>query len=237
MRMRNVLSLFPELPRSEMLELLDGQVADIGALADNLHDLRVIDRLLGGTRLVWRALQPLLAELPQPVTLLDVATGGADGPQQLARLARRAGYELRPIASDRLIEVLRLARVFGAEMPLIRHDALAIPLQDSSVDFVTCTLALHHFAPEDAIRVLRELARVARRGVIVADLRRMWLAYAGARLLASGPWRAMARHDGPLSVLRAYTLPEIHTLIHDAGLDATVDPAFPFWVVVRLREF
>jgi SAM-dependent methyltransferase len=231
--------LFPLLPRSTEAELLDAQTHDLAALADNLRDLRALDRYLGGTALTWRALWPMLRALPPgaPATLLDVATGGADGPRMLAARARRHGYELRPLASDRLADVLRLARADGARFTLLQHDALAIPLADAAVDFVTCSLALHHFEPLAAVALLRELCRVAQRGVIVNDLRRGRLAYAGARLLAHGPWHAMARHDGPLSVLRAYTLEEARALVAQAGIvGARVQamPLFRLLIVVRL---
>ncbi|HJZ48523.1 MAG TPA: methyltransferase domain-containing protein, partial [Roseiflexaceae bacterium] len=135
-------------------------------------------------------------------------------------------------------DVLRLARRAGAGFPLIQHDALAVPLHDASVDFVTCSLALHHFDPPAAVALLRELCRVARRGLIVNDLRRDRLAYWGAQLLALGPWHAMARHDGPLSVLRAYTLDEARALVEQAGVaNASVEtrPLFRMLIVVQKR--
>jgi ubiquinone/menaquinone biosynthesis C-methylase UbiE len=197
-----------------------------------------VDRYLGGSALTWRALLPMLRALPPgtPATLLDVATGGADSPRILARLAGRHGYDLRPFASDQLADVLQLARRAGARFPLIQHDALAIPLQDVAVDFVTCSLALHHFDPPAAVVLLRELCRVARRGVVVNDLRRGRLAYWGAQLLARGPWHAMARHDGPLSVLRAYTLDEARALVAQAGIvgaQVQARPLFRMLIVVN----
>jgi SAM-dependent methyltransferase len=229
----------PILPRSAEPELLDAPTHDLAALADNLADLRALDRFLGGTALTWRALWPMLRALPPgaPATLLDVATGGADGPRILAARARRHGYDLRPLASDRLADVLRLARQSGAQFPLIQHDALAIPLHEAAVDFVTCALALHHFEPPAAVALLRELCRVARRGVIVNDLRRGRLAYAGAQLLARGPWHTMARHDGPLSVLRAYTPAEACALVAQAGISGALvqpKPLFRMLIVVIL---
>jgi SAM-dependent methyltransferase len=233
------MAVLPALPRSGELELLDQPAHDYNALADNIQDLRELDRYLGGTLLTWWALWPLLRELPRstPATLLDVATGGADGPRGLVARARRHGYDLRPFASDRLADVLRLARTAGARFPLIQHDALAIPLPDRAIDFVTCSLALHHFDPPAAVALLRELHRVARRGVIVNDLRRSRLAYWGARLLALGPWHAMARHDGPLSVLRAYTIAEIRALVTQAGLaGARVSSRPLFRVLITIQR-
>lgn len=229
------MSWISQLARSEAPELLDAPTADQDALAANLHDLRQIDRYLGSTALTWRCLAPMLERLPRhtPVTLLDVATGGADGPYRLMQLAHHTGYHLRPIASDRLIEVLRLVRMSTNVMPLIRHDALAIPLGDGAIDFVTCTFALHHFSPDAAIVLLREMSRVARCGVIVNDLRRSRVAYWGARLLALGPWHAMARHDGPLSVLRAYTPNEVRAFVERANLaTAQVITPMPFRLAI-----
>lgn len=232
---------FPALPRSSEPELLDAPAPDPAALDDNLRDLRSLDRWLGGTALTWRALRPMLRRLPTdaPLTLLDVAAGGADGPRILTARARRLGYTLRPLASDRLREVLLWAWAAGARFPLVQHDALAIPLADRAVDFVTCSLALHHFEPPAAAALLRELARVARRGVIVNDLRRGRLPYLGARALALGPWHAMARHDGPLSVLRAYTLPEARALAVAAGLPharVEAQPLFRLLITVQRSD-
>ena len=231
--------IWPELPRSTARELIDGPIGDLDALADNLRDLRQVDRLLRSTALTWHYLWPMLRRLPRgaSATLLDVATGGAAGPRRLSVLARRRGYDLRPIASDRSIAVLRLIQPIGGALPLIQHDALAIPLPDHAVDFVTCSLALHHFDADAAVVLLRELDRVARRGVIVGDLRRSRAAYWGARLLALGPWHAMARHDGPLSVLRAYTRAEVQMLVARAGLgDARIEARPPFQIAIVIAR-
>ena len=226
------------LPRSPEAELLDAPTHDLAALSENLRDLRDLDRFLRGTALTWNALLPLLKRTAPgaTLTLLDVATGGAEGPRALAARARRHGFDLRPVASDRLRDVLGLVRAGGASFPLALHDALTIPVPDRGVDFVTCSLALHHFDPPAAVALLRELSRVARRGVIVNDLRRGRLAYWGARLLALGPWHAMARHDGPLSVLRAYTLAEAQALAAEAGLlraRVQAQPLFRMLIVVE----
>jgi SAM-dependent methyltransferase len=205
-----------QLERSRRPELLDAPGIDPAALAENLRDLRYTDALLGATALTWRLLRPMLRRLPreQPLTLLDIATGGGDGPARLANLARGEGYSLTPIGTDRLREALQFAARHRA-LALLRHEAPELPLRDRSIDFVTLQLALHHFDEDAAALLLREMARVARHGVIVVDLQRSWVAYLGARLMARGPWGAMARHDGPLSALRAYTPAEARTLAAD----------------------
>lgn len=233
------MSIFPTLTRSQQTELLDAPSIDPDALTDNLHDLRQVDRYLGGTALTWRYLLPMLRRLPRGATptLLDIATGSADGPRRIATLAQQHGYTLRLIASDRLLAVLGYARAHGDDLALVQHDALALPFRTGAVDFVTCSLALHHFDSDAAVALLREMNRVARHGLIINDLRRSRPAYWGARLLALGPWHMMARHDGPLSVLRAYTLAETRSIAAAAGIaQAQIEQQPLFRLIVALNK-
>ena len=80
-------------------------------------------------------------------------------------------------------------------------------------------MVLHHLEPDDAIRFLREMGRVARLGVIVNDLARSRWAWLGAWLLGHAlTGNRLSRHDGPLSVRRAYTPREMRALMAEAGL-------------------
>jgi hypothetical protein len=66
---------------------------------------------------------------------------------------------------------------------------------------------------------MRELARVARRGIVVNDLSRRRVTVLGSWLLSRAFTRnAYSRHDAPLSARRAYTLTEAQALLAEAGL-------------------
>ena len=69
------------------------------------------------------------------------------------------------------------------------------------------------------MRHLAEMDRTARRGIVVNDLVRSRMAYAlvwlVTRLFARN---RMSRHDGPLSVRRAYARDELRVLCEKAGL-------------------
>jgi SAM-dependent methyltransferase len=102
--------------------------------------------------------------------------------------------------------------------------ALALPFRDHSIDVVTASQVLHHFEDGDAERLLRELNRVARRAVIVSDLRRSWIAAAGFWLV-SFPLRfhRVTRHDGVVSVLRGFTAGDLRRLVRSAtGIEPVV---------------
>jgi hypothetical protein len=84
---------------------------------------------------------------------------------------------------------------------------------------VSC-LTLHHFSPREAVTVLSEMWRVARRGLVVVDLTRGVMAYVGTWLATRAIARSrVTRYDGPLSVLRAYTPAEMCSLGRQAGLE------------------
>ena len=73
---------------------------------------------------------------------------------------------------------------------------------------------LHHFDDAEAETLLRECTRVASEAVVIADLRRSWLAIGGL-LLASFALRfhPVSRHDGIVSILRGYTAPELRSMV------------------------
>jgi ubiquinone/menaquinone biosynthesis C-methylase UbiE len=92
---------------------------------------------------------------------LDVATGA--GHMALAL----APHVNKVIASDLTSEMLettaRLARQRGlTNIELLRADAEHLPVDDASLDLVSCRLAFHHFPRPDV--AAREMARVVRPG-------------------------------------------------------------------------
>jgi ubiquinone/menaquinone biosynthesis C-methylase UbiE len=203
-------------------ERLDAPDADPSAVAGSLDDLARINRAFLGTRLTIGGVRDLVGGLPtgSAVSLLDAGCGGGDMAASLARWARRKGFRQRVIADDASPAIAALAEErYGAELEVQVGDMRALELADESVDVATCSLVLHHFEPEDAVQALRELRRVARRGVVVNDLVRTRVglvgAHAVARLLTRNP---ITRHDAVLSVQRAYTRRELGLLIEEAGL-------------------
>lgn len=135
-------------------------------------------------------------------------------------------------ACDISEDVLAEARsvVGDAPIDLVSADVRRLPWPDRSFDLVTCNLALHHLGPGDAERALREMWRVARRAMVVVDLERGYTAYIGAWLATHVLVRnRLTRHDGPLSVLRAYTAQELGDLARRAGLRHFTIRRHPFF--------
>ncbi len=215
--------LFAELPRAQdAVELLDLPLTP-SELERSLGDISRLNRYFGGTRVTRSHLLRLLDDRPGgSVTVLDVGSGAADIPIELVHWARSHGRRLRVIAVDRDRRILEVARRLAAgypEISFVQCDGLYLPVRDGGVDAAISALTLHHVEPDAAPRFLGELHRVSRRGFVINDLVRSRVAYAlvwlATRLLARS---RVSRHDGPLSVRRAYTAREIAALCERAGI-------------------
>jgi len=184
-----------------------------------------LDRILPA----WRARR---TDPTTPLSVLDVATGGADIPIAVAAWAARRGIRARIVAIDRHATTVRLAREALAAYPeirVVRADACVLPFADQSFDIALCSLTLHHLSLDDGIRVLRDLDRVARIGFLAVDLVRSPTGYAAVWLLTRLSRSRMIRHDGPLSVRRACTIDEYRRLTDAAcvpGLRVSPLPLF-----------
>jgi ubiquinone/menaquinone biosynthesis C-methylase UbiE len=208
-------------------ELLDGPLDDPDTLRGNLHDMTRINRRLGGTTASRRAIDRLLGGRSGPHSVLDVGTGAADIPLALIAGTRHSPRPLRFTALDSRQQVLDAARQLepqlepasAPDLQLVVGDGRSLPWADDSFDVVHTSLVLHHLEPPDAIAFLVEAARVARHGVVLNDLVRARFHWLGARALVAVTTRnRYTRHDGPMSVRRAYTRIELRALLAAAGL-------------------
>jgi SAM-dependent methyltransferase len=217
-------------------ELLDDPSADPIAVQRSLGNIARSNRLFGGTAAVLWGLERLIGSLdagpiPRPtLTLLDLGTGAGDIPLAVRTWGTSQGIHVRTLGLERLRAAAALAH--SPALPIVLGCATSLPFRSGSVDAVMISQVLHHFDPDAAIRLLAEAARVARRGVVIADLLRSSTAAALFRIGA----RALGfdRHsvaDGITSVGRGYTMEELRSLCAHAGIDATVTVR-PGWRVV-----
>jgi 2-polyprenyl-3-methyl-5-hydroxy-6-metoxy-1,4-benzoquinol methylase len=92
------------------------------------------------------------------------------------------------------------------------------------VDVVLSSQVAHHLTPESVVHLFRTCDRLARRAVIIADLRRHALASAlfwcGARLLGFDP---VTLSDGVTSIRRGFSRGELLQLMVQAGVKGRVD--------------
>ncbi|MDE3090851.1 MAG: class I SAM-dependent methyltransferase [Chloroflexota bacterium] len=109
-----------------------------------------------------------LLELTKPQrdwVVLDVSTGAGHTALAFApHVARVIAIDLTPPMLDAARKLARERGVMNIEFK--PADAQALPFDDDAFDLVTNRIALHHYA--DARRAIEEMARVCKRGGLVA---------------------------------------------------------------------
>lgn len=203
-----------------------------------LAELRRVNRWLGDISALKRSVLPDIAGGGAPAfTLLDVGAGTGELLREVALAARvrgskskLVGLELNVRAAEGLLEE---SREFP-EVASVRGDALRLPFGDGAFDYVMCSLFTHHFRDDACVRVLKEMARVARRRVYCIDLHRHPVAYyfytTVGRLILHN---RLVREDGALSILRGFKPHELRRLAEGAGLkDVKVERRFPYRLVL-----
>ena len=120
-------------------------------------------------------------------------------------------------------EVLAAAAIAWPRLPvtdgLELHvgDGRSLPFADRSFDVAHTSLVLHHLDPAASTRLLAEMARVTRLGVVVNDIDRGRVAWVGAWLMGHFlTGNRYTRHDAPLSVRRGYHPAEVDVLLRAA---------------------
>ena len=217
-------------------ELLDDPAADPIAVRTSLGNIARANRLFGGTAAVLYGMDRLLSLAERSagqnpdISVLDIGTGAGDIPQALRTWGGGRAGVVRTFGLERLRPAAKLAHTTA--LPMTLGCATALPFRSGSIDVVTLSQVLHHFESDAAVRLLIEAARVARRGLVVADLLRSRTAAAlfgvGARVLG------FDRHtveDGITSVGRGYAPEELETLGRRAGLEFTL-AVRPGWRIV-----
>jgi 2-polyprenyl-3-methyl-5-hydroxy-6-metoxy-1,4-benzoquinol methylase len=201
------------------LELMDRPQPVSAELERDLLNIRRFNRYFGSYRLVLRFVRRWI-RAGDRVRIVDLATGSGDIPRLIVDLAREIGATVEIVALDRQSATLEIAKKLSAGYPEISYlEENLLEWQPSErYDIVLCSLVLHHFSDNDAVRALRRCRELAQRFVLVSDLRRGWLASVGVYLLTALIFREpMTKFDARLSAARAFSFAELGELARKAG--------------------
>ena len=180
------------------------------------REMSFIHRVFGETRALKRALiSDTSAREDGQVSILDIGAGSGSLLSYLRSKLSRFHIQLIGLEISR-----ESARGISDHGHLaVRGNALSLPFASSSIDYVFCTLFLHHLNDTAAVELIREMSRVARRKLILIDLERSVLSYVVYKMLGTFFLQRFTRDDGSLSIKRAFRLDELRSLAQRSGLD------------------
>jgi len=188
-------------------------------LERDLERIRQLNRWFGSYRLVLGFIRRWIKPGAR-LRIVDLATGSGDIPRLIINHSRAIGALVEIDAVDRQSATVDIARELSAGYPEISYiDADILEWKPAAAhDIALCTLTLHHFSNEDAVKVLRRCSEVATKFVLVSDLRRGFFLKAGVYILTAFIFReTMTRYDARLSAARAFSFKEFDKLARQAG--------------------
>lgn len=163
-------------------EVMDDPDLDEHRHFDALRGLARLNWWSASGQILWRPIERLSREKQlRSIRVLDVATGGGDLPIWLWKKSQRSGIDLKITGldvSERAVGFAAdLAQKAAAEVQFERRNVLADALPEG-YDVVISSLFLHHLKEDDAVQLIRSMAKGAEQLFLINDLlrhRRAWL--------------------------------------------------------------
>ncbi|HMQ03569.1 MAG TPA: methyltransferase domain-containing protein [Pyrinomonadaceae bacterium] len=207
-----------------------------------LREIRFINQRLGDRAALEATLLADIVQRDQKeFSVLDVGAGTGELLGVIADFAAAQGRSVQLVGLD--INELSVKEIVAeaARHPKIAPvmgDAMNLPFADKSFEYTICSLFTHHLANENIPRVLTEMSRVTRSGIVVIDLERSitaWFLYQIFCLVYR--ISPLVRQDGSLSIRKGFTSEELVQFGQETGLTRLfVERHPPYRVVMTTFE-
>jgi SAM-dependent methyltransferase len=229
--------------RSDQPEMMDDPDIPIQLLHKNLGELDILNRYLGGHSISISGIKQLITDRQKIYHIVDLGCGSGDVLKYIARWARSNKFQVKLTGIDRnpdAIKYLNINCSDYSEISGIVSDYKDFLETGPKIDIVHCSLFCHHLKDNELLELFSYLKIYALDGFVINDLQRSSVAYYTVwfltRLLRGS---TLSQHDGPVSVLRAFTRTELEKLLQTAGVKEISIQwrwAFRYLVVVKLHK-
>lgn len=214
--------------RSYEKELIDNLELDNDALRENLEELALINKYLGGNQVTISGLSKLISNPNSPITnnqssitIADLGCGGGDMLMVMADWAKKKGVNAQFIgidANDFMINFAKERTRNYQNISYLHQNIFSEEFQEHSFDIVTMTLFCHHFEDEALIKILQQFRKQTRLGVVINDIHRHWFAYHSIAWITKLFLKSyLVKNDAKLSVWRAFRRKDLVNIIQKAG--------------------
>lgn len=209
--------------RSDRKEMLDALDIPQELLVRNLKELDILNRSFGGHAITLQGLKKLVTDKDKTYKIADLGCGSGDTLKFIAEWAKTNGYKVELIGIDMNINAIEYLNTHCKGYPEITgvvNNYTEFLNTSKTIDIIHCSLFCHHLSDNELLDLLVWVKNYAGIGIIINDLQRHRLAYYSARaftFLFNGS--ALAKNDGPISVLRGFTRKELSALFQRAGIE------------------
>lgn len=227
--------------RSYEKELMDDLTLSSADLRQNLEELRVVNRYLGGHLVLKIALNRLKKQgffkEKRVYTIADIGSGGGDNLVIIAKWFKKNNIQVQLTGIDANAFMVGFAEDFCKDFPNIeftQQNIFDTNAADLSFDLTTCSLFCHHFTDEELSAIFANIKKITDSYFIINDLHRHWFAYysiwALTRVL-NGSY--LIKNDAPLSVARAFKRKELKTICQTVFKEVKINWIWAFrWLVI-----
>lgn len=210
--------------RSYTKELLDQDHIPFADIRQNMSELNIINKYLGGHQITIAGLQSLLPNKKQKRTLhiCEIGCGGGDNLQAINQYCAAHKLTVQFTGIDIKDECLSYAaqQYPNLNAAWVCSDYIQIDFGANKPDIIFSSLFCHHFSEQELAYMLRWMQSNSTTGFFINDLHRHPLAYYSIKFISSLFSRSyLVKNDAPLSVSRGFTKKEWQQIFKVAGIE------------------
>ncbi len=181
-----------------------------------------VNRWLGGARVILDHLEKFSRawKRGELIRILDVGSGASDIPAAVMDWAKGRRFKVHVVSLDIDAEALRYGRERYKRHGLsqVRASCFQFPFAPHAFDYAITSMFYHHLTDQQIRENLLSLNSLTKRGIIINDLSRSRMSYAGFWILSLFTRDPVFRHDGLLSIRRAFRIEDLEKLRVETGL-------------------
>jgi SAM-dependent methyltransferase len=208
--------------RSTQTELMDTEPLSAVAFHAYLCNLTFINvcTLAYRPTLQWLRRALIAGKPQQPVSVIDVGSGGGDMLRRIWKWAGKRKINTNLVGVDLNPWSKQSAEKLTSGMPIRFETSDIFDFHpDRRADFIISSLFAHHLTDDEVIRFIRWMDAHAVHGWFINDLHRHPLPYAFIKCFTRlFGFNRLVQHDAPLSVARAFIMADWHRLLMAAGI-------------------
>jgi SAM-dependent methyltransferase len=219
-------------------ELIDSLQIDEKDLYKNLAEFELLNKLFGSNRVLFNGLNKIenkyeFGATKKKIVIADIGCGAGDGLRFIQLWAQKRNISCELIGIDVNPAIIKYAQKASLGIPNLQFfvlDANDASFQGMNFDIVCLNNVFHHFQNDEASNFLIKLKKETHFAILINDLKRHIIPYYTILGLTKVfNFSNLAKHDGPLSILKAFSHNELSAIFEKTKIhDFEVSDFFPF---------